>query len=456
MTLGKEDKMDVGLELAEFVGGLRWSDLPGDVQDRARDRLLDALSTSAGTVTTGVEPAEAAARTVAGDAGGGGHATQIGLGSGVPAERAAFVNGVTVHAILFEDINLKSGDHPGAVVCPAALAAAEEVDASAETLLAAIVAGYEVQLCLGDVCADAVIARGFRTTSVFGTVGAAAAVAVAYGISGTVLENALALAANAAFGLPQGWSEGTFEPYLEAGLAAALGLWCVRMAQAGGLAARSTFNGKTGYFNAYAGEASPGEHPLADAWRIREISAKTYPISGTKMTAVDSALDIREKASPDPTQIERVEAIVPENVLHAGGPAMPPFANYIVAQDSAPFLIGAALAGKPMDSLPTYFSEFDDPLVAQVASKIVLTPEPGRRLARLTVRMADGTEHESEVDNQDAQVPSIAAMREKLATLATDLWGTAGVEAIADWASTADSASTRELGRLLRSIEDGR
>jgi 2-methylcitrate dehydratase PrpD len=450
MTLMKEDKMDMGLELAQFVRRISWGELPEDVRDRSRDRLLDALSTAAATVTIGVGPAEAAARTVGGGVGGGGDTTQIGLETGVAAERAAFANGVAVHAILFEDINLKSGDHPGAVVCPAALAAAEEVDASAETLLEAIVAGYEVQLFLGDVCADAVIQRGFRTTSVFGTVGAAAAVAVAYGISDVELENALALAANASFGLPQGWSEGTFEPYLEAGLAAALGLWCVRMAQAGGLAARSTFNGKTGYFNAYAGTASPAEHPLADAWRIREISAKTYPISGTKMTAVDSALELRETTSLDPTQIERVEAIVPENVLHAGGPAMPPFANYIVAQDSAPFLIGAALAGKPMDALPTYFSEFDDPLVAEVASKIVLTPEPGRRLAHVTVRMADGTEHECEVDNQAAQVPSIAAMREKLATLATDLWGGDGVESIADWVSTAGSASTRELGQLLR------
>jgi 2-methylcitrate dehydratase PrpD len=152
----------------------------------------------------------------------------------------------------------------------------------------------------------------------------------------------------------------------------------------------------------------------------------------------------------DPTRIERVEAVVPENVLHAGGPAMPPFANYIVAQDSAPFLIGAALAGKPMDALPTYFREFDDPLVAEVASRIVLTPEPGRRLARLTVRMADGSEHEAEVDNQAAQVPTIGAMQEKLATLATDLWGAEGVAAIADWVSTAGSASARELGQLLR------
>jgi 2-methylcitrate dehydratase PrpD len=173
------------------------------------------------------------------------------------------------------------------------------------------------------------------------------------------------------------------------------------------------------------------------------------------MTAVDSALEL-QALGLDPSEIERVEVRVPENVLHAGGPAMPPFANYIVAQDSAPFLIGAALAGKPMDALPTYFSEFDDPLVAQVASKIVLTPEPGRRLARLTVRMADGSEHEAEADNQDAQVPSIAAMREKLATLATDLWGADGVESIADWVSTAGSAPSRELGELLRATRGGR
>src|SRR5262249_18542599 len=150
-----------------------------------------------------------------------------------------------------------SVDHPGAVVVPAALAAAEaRSDTTIADLLAAIVAGYEVQLALGAIAANGVVARGFRTTSVFGAGGAAAAAAH---VNGQAPEPALALGANFAGGFIEAWSHGTMEPYLHAGWAAANGVLAARLAGAGALTAAPTFDGPNGYLRAFADLEEPPE-----------------------------------------------------------------------------------------------------------------------------------------------------------------------------------------------------
>lgn len=408
-------------ELARYCQSLSWDGLPVDVRERATDRLIDALSTAAGSVNVAAPPLKAAVTAFGPGVDGSGPATQIGAPAGTTVEAAAFVNAVGIHAILYEDINLKSGDHPGPVVCAAGLAVAESVGASLSDLLMAVVLGYEVQMFLGDLCAQEVIARGFRTTSVFGAVASAAVAGSLMQLDEDKFTSALCLAANGAGGLPQGWIEGTFEPYLEAGSAASIGICAARLAMAGAAAAESTFEGKTGYFNGFAGR-QPSRQNAADRWRILEISCKPYPISGTKMTAVDSALKMVARHGTRAHDIVTVDAFVPPNALHAGGPAKPPFENYIMAQDSAPFLIAAALCGKPMLDLKTYFVEFDDPLVAQVADKVTLHGEEGRSLGRLRVSLSDGEVLEEEVDQRSEQVPTIAKMLVKLNGLGSDLW----------------------------------
>jgi 2-methylcitrate dehydratase PrpD len=88
-----------------------------------------------------------------------------------------------VHALLYEDLNLTSADHPGAVIVPAALAAAETTDAAIRDLLAGVLAGYGAQLYLGALAGRGAIARGFRTTSVFGAVAGAVAATKAMRLS---------------------------------------------------------------------------------------------------------------------------------------------------------------------------------------------------------------------------------------------------------------------------------
>ena len=78
-----------------------------------------------------------------------GHGTVIGRQKQLSAPAAALCNGTAIHGFELDDLIAESITHPAACVIPAAIAAAEAVDASGTQLLEAIVAGYEVMHRVG-------------------------------------------------------------------------------------------------------------------------------------------------------------------------------------------------------------------------------------------------------------------------------------------------------------------
>src|SRR5207237_9300187 len=83
------------------------------------------------------------------------------------ASWAALANGVAAHGLEMDDVENRSSLHPGVVVFPAALALAEQLDASPEDFSAAVVAGYEVTLRVGAALNPAAAyERGFHPTAI--------------------------------------------------------------------------------------------------------------------------------------------------------------------------------------------------------------------------------------------------------------------------------------------------
>ena len=105
-----------------------------------------------------------------------GKSTVFGRPEPVAPARAALCDGTAMHGIELDDIAEGSQVHPGSVVIPAALAAAEHCNASGERLLLGIVAGYEAMARVGRAIGEA--SWGFHITGVAGPIGAAAAAGV--------------------------------------------------------------------------------------------------------------------------------------------------------------------------------------------------------------------------------------------------------------------------------------
>ena len=440
-------------DITDFVTDLRWGSVPEAIRNSARDRMLDGLSTAAASRAV---PTTAAA-VAAGEAlGNSGPCTVLPTGTTANPGDAALVNGTAVHSILFEDIHFRSSDHPGAVIVPAALAAAEAAvglvgtGATTDDLLRGVLVGYEVHLRMGVIAAAGIKARRLRTTSMFGTIGAAAASASILGLGKDETVVALSLAANMSFGFLEGFAHGTMEPYLQAGIAARQGLLAVYLARGGAKTGSDVFEGPAGFLQAFADIPAGQSVKFSEAWEITSVSCKPYPISGGKIGSTNTAI-AAFRAGVDAHRIASVRALLKPGIKEfPGADLVGPYGTYAAAQDSTQFCIAAGLLGRDMTSLETVLEHYDDPEVESLSHRIALESDPGRELTRLEITMDDGRVETAEVDWSALQVPTVEKMANKLRALGKGRWAAGTIEDLITMITAPGASPIDGLSTLLR------
>ncbi|HEU0116305.1 MAG TPA: MmgE/PrpD family protein, partial [Thermomicrobiales bacterium] len=232
---------------------------------------------------------------------GPGPAAVLGVVEGRDAETAALVNGGLAHIVEMDDLDRASVVHPGCVVMPAALAAAEERGADGRIFLTAVVAGYEAASRIGAAVGQSHYAY-WHNTATCGAYGAAAAAGVVLGLDPEQLVWALGNAGSIAGGLWQFNHDGAMTKHLHAGRAAANGVLAARLAARGFTGARAILEGPQGLFAAASRDARPervvagldglgGETP----WRIHGVSIKPHASCRHTHPAVDAAIALRDE-----------------------------------------------------------------------------------------------------------------------------------------------------------------
>ena len=277
-------------ELADFATA---PSLARDEPSSAR-MIPYALDTLAVILAGSGEPStRPVARTVI-EVAGKPEATIVGYGLAGPAWEAALVNGAAAHALELDDDHRIAVLHPGAVVAPAALAAAEAERASGSTFLRAMLVGYEVMCRLGQVFRGSQFRHGVHPTSLCGVFGAAAAASVAMGLDRDTFVNALGIAGTQAFGLTEWRTAGTWIKRLHPGRAAQSGVLSARLARNGFTGPSTIFEGPGGFIQTF----SFGEPVDTDAMRRdlgQDFSAfgtaiKPYPCCRFGHGAVDLSI----------------------------------------------------------------------------------------------------------------------------------------------------------------------
>ena len=133
-------------QLADAAAGTTYSSAPPPVRQRVCELVRDTLAVT----SWGARRAElAAVRQVVTPGAGTGHATALGTPLAVPSGLAASLNGSAAAADQLQDGHRAARGHPASHVVLAVLPLAEERDASTESLLSAVLAGYEVGARLG-------------------------------------------------------------------------------------------------------------------------------------------------------------------------------------------------------------------------------------------------------------------------------------------------------------------
>ena len=215
-------------ELATICRSVRYEDLPAEALYAARQCLLDWLGV---TVAGHDEPLARLLREEVSEQGGRAQATIVGSDERVSASQAALVNGATSHALDYDDVLMAMSGHPSVPVWPALLALAELRGAGAREVLAAFVAGIEMEARTGHLVMPGHYATGFHATGTLGAFGAAAACAHLLELTEEQWLHALGIAGAQAAGLKSMF--GTMCKPLHAGKAAQNGLLAATLAARG-------------------------------------------------------------------------------------------------------------------------------------------------------------------------------------------------------------------------------
>jgi len=333
--------------LARFAAGFELTALPQQAQRRLAQCLLDFIGVAAGA-RVHADSTPAFVRAVTAFGAPDGPATVVGERRGFAPRDAALLNGTLAHSLDFDDTNLPSLVHAGAVVIPAALAVAERDGADGTALLAAVAAGYEVACRIGLALGPSAYARGFHPTAVAGLFGAVVAGAHLQGLGEDEIASAFGLAGSMASGSMQYLESGSWNKRLHPGLAAHNALLALELARAGVVGATRALEGPSGVLHSYCED--PRAEALTDAlgerWLLAETGIKPYPACRLAHGAIDAAFAARERLRGElPADAALALRISPEAFAIVGGSAANKLApqNVVDAQFSVYFLTAVAL-----------------------------------------------------------------------------------------------------------------
>lgn len=163
--------------------------VPKKVKQDLKDALTDIIAcTIAGTKTHVFDVVQKFAR----KQWGSGDSLIVSTVNKLSASGAAFVNATSANALDIDDGHRLVKGHPGAIVFPAVLAAAEEHHISSEEFMTALLVSYEVGIRAGILAHH--LRPEYHCTGSWGAIGAAAGVCRVIDLAGDKVKHALGIA----------------------------------------------------------------------------------------------------------------------------------------------------------------------------------------------------------------------------------------------------------------------
>ena len=157
-------------ELAAWASRVRFEDLPADVVEATKLRVLDVIGLSLAGAETAFGKSTRDAIVAMSPAG---PCRILGFGDRVGVTSAAFANGALSQALEYDDTHNESIVHMSSPAVAAALALSEFTAVTGRDLITAIALGNEISCRVGSVSSGELHKRGFHPTGLFATFGAA-------------------------------------------------------------------------------------------------------------------------------------------------------------------------------------------------------------------------------------------------------------------------------------------
>jgi 2-methylcitrate dehydratase PrpD len=406
-------------QLAQWVAGLRYQDLPAEVVDRAKGLTLHGLaSVLLGSLTPGGQQAvklivdeEAAVRN---------GATIMVDGTKVTRGGAAFANAEMAMAGGKWD-TFRMLTHPGTSIIPGAFVAAETTGVSGRDFITGLTAGYEVMERLAADFIPTVMARGFHAGVVFGIFGPAIAAAKMLRFTEDQVNSTIALCASLAAGNLEGARSGGRA--LREGGAVRNAMLAVALARQGHVGGETVLEGDAGFYHAYAGnnrgrltysfvgdtETSLDKITagLGTDWLFLETLYRVYSTAGYNIAHIDVTAKLCEEHEIVYKDVERVEAVVNWLETQYPSPAFPSRREDLESKPGSTAYYtayGVVKRGYPLLKAqvdPTGSS--DPPEVLDLMKRVTLIPSHRMTLfgPRITIHTKDGKSYTKQATGRE-------------------------------------------------------
>ena len=391
-----------GEALAAFAASLAIEAIPVAVLDRAEDLMIDWLGSA--LAGKGARPVEAIARFAERMGPADGPSEVLIHRRGASPLVAAMANAAASHVAEQDDLHNSSVLHPATVVFPPALAVAQAIGASGSELLAAVVAGYEVGVRVGEFLGRSHY-RIFHTTGTAGTLAAAAATGRLLRLDGDHMAHAFGSAGTQAAGLWEFLREAADSKQLHTAHAAFAGLTAAYLAADGFTGARRIFDGAQGMGAAFSRDADPARlvDRLGSRWALAETSFKFHASCRHTHPAADALLDAMRRNGLRADDVERVTAHVHQGAIDVLGPVVDPQTVHQSKFSMGTVLGLVAVHGRA--GLTDFDAHWRDADVEAFRERVAMALDadvdaayPARWIGKVTVRTRDGRTFAARID----------------------------------------------------------
>lgn len=387
---------------AAFIAGTNYDDLPKQVVDLAKERIMDTVGAAiAGSVNWeyASQLREACKKLGSGSYG------VIGGEECYPAAHAAMINATYAHSVELDDGHKNAGCHAGAVVVPTALTMAQALGRSGEELIAAVAIGYEVTYRIASHVNPAQINKGFHPSSNCGAYGAAAVAGKLLHLTEEQLACALGQAGMLASGTMEATKSGQRAKCVQVGNAAYNGILAAYLAGSGMEGCLSALEGPNGLFATQSENVDVEDvcRNLGKVYTIGDTYNKMYPSCRHAQPGIEAALDLGVEHKIDPDEVAAIRIGTHKVAYELTGIIKEP-KNSGEAKFSLAYGSAVALREHSFGVSNLMKRSYTDPETLKLADKVTceIDPEvqavfPKKRGARVRIELQDGTVYEKEL-----------------------------------------------------------
>lgn len=313
-AINTQKSANIGDVLAEFALSSRFDALPSEVIAYALLCIADSVGIAFAShqfsfAQSGINTMQSLGST--------GTCSVIGGKQLLSSRDAAFLNGLLVHGLDYDDTHSESIIHCSASALPTILAQGYTSKVSGAEALNAYVVAVEASARLGQVADGMFQKTGFHPTGLVSIFGCALGAGMLAKLTQPQIVKAQGIALSMASGSMQFLEDGAWTKRMHPGASASSAIMAAALAANEFQGPADAYQGRYGLYPLYLPgqevNVEPVTRELGTHWELLKIAVKPYPVCHFNHACIDSVITLMNKHNLRPDDIQEITALLHEN-----------------------------------------------------------------------------------------------------------------------------------------------